>query len=60
MKHLLLIIDGMDDEPIPAFGNLTPSYFADMPALRYMRKKVLYHVGRLFRRVVFRELKSRF
>lgn len=39
MKHLLLIIDGMDDEPIPAFGNLTPSYFADMPALRYMREK---------------------
>ena len=38
MKHLHIIIDGMDDEPIPAFGGLHPSYFADMPALRYMRE----------------------
>lgn len=38
MKRLLIVIDGMDDEPIPAFGNLAPSYFADMPALRHMRK----------------------
>jgi len=38
MKRLLIIIDGMDDEPIPAFGGHTPSYHAHMPALRYMRQ----------------------
>lgn len=38
MKRLLIIIDGMDDEPIPAFGNLTPSYYAYMPALRHIRE----------------------
>lgn len=38
MKRLLIIIDGMDDEPIPAFGDQTPSYHAHMPALRYMRQ----------------------
>ena len=39
MKKLLIIIDGMDDEPNPALGNLTPSHFAYMPALQYMREK---------------------
>ena len=38
MKKLLIIIDGMDDESNPALGNLTPSHFAYMPALRYMRE----------------------
>lgn len=37
MKRLLIIIDGMDDEPNPMLRNMTPAYFADMPALRYMR-----------------------
>lgn len=37
MKELLVIIDGMDDEPISTLGNLTPSHFAYMPALQYMR-----------------------
>lgn len=36
MKRMLIIIDGMDDEPIQALGYLTPSYFAHMPALRHM------------------------
>lgn len=39
MKKLLIIIDGMDDEPIPVLGNLTPSHFAYMPALGHMREK---------------------
>lgn len=39
MKKLLIIIDGMDDEPIPALGNKTPRLFAYMPALNYMREK---------------------
>lgn len=38
MKKLLIIIDGMDDEPIPALGNKTPRLFAYMPALNYMRE----------------------
>lgn len=38
MKKLLIIIDGMDDEPIPVLGNLTPAQYANMPALRYMRQ----------------------
>ena len=38
MKKLLIIIDGMDDEPNPALGNLTPTHFAYMPALQYMRE----------------------
>ena len=38
MKRLLIIIDGMDDEKIPELGNLTPSRFARMPALDYMRE----------------------
>ncbi len=38
MKKMLIILDGMDDEPNPNLGNLTPSHYADMPALRYMRK----------------------
>lgn len=39
MKKLLIIIDGMDDESIPALGNKTPRQFACMPALNYMREK---------------------
>lgn len=38
MKRLLVIIDGMDDEPNPILGNLTPSYYASMPALKHMRE----------------------
>lgn len=38
MKRLLVIIDGMDDEPNPALGGLTPSHYANMPALRHMRE----------------------
>lgn len=39
MKKLLIILDGMDDEPNPKLGNLTPSHYAYMPALRHMREK---------------------
>lgn len=44
MKTLLIIIDGMDDEPIPALGNLTPDSYANMPALKHMHSmgKVSY------------------
>ncbi len=38
MKKLLVIIDGMDDEPNPILGGLTPSRYANMPALNHMRK----------------------
>lgn len=37
MKRLLIIIDGMDDEPIPALDNRTPASYAHMPALGHMR-----------------------
>ena len=37
MKKLLIIIDGMDDEPIPEFGGKTPVQAADMQALSFMR-----------------------
>lgn len=38
MKRLLIIIDGMDDEPVLAFGGKTPKDIASMPGLEYMRK----------------------
>lgn len=37
MKKLLIILDGMDDEANPNLGYKTPSHFARMPALRFMR-----------------------
>ncbi len=37
MKRLLIIIDGMDDEPIPDLDNLTPAEYADMPSLSFMK-----------------------
>lgn len=37
MKKLLIIIDGMDDAPIPEFGGKTPVQAADMQALSFMR-----------------------
>lgn len=37
MKKILLIIDGMEDEPIPALGNHVPREAAHMPALDFMR-----------------------
>lgn len=40
MKKLLIIIDGMDDDPHHALGNLTPAHFAYMPALQHMRENV--------------------
>ena len=38
MKRLLVILDGMDDEPNPILDNLTPSHYAYMPALNHMRE----------------------
>ncbi len=37
MKKLLIIIDGMDDEPIPELGDMTPASYADMQTLSFMR-----------------------
>ena len=37
MKKILLIIDGMEDEPIPALGNIAPKEAAYMPGLDFMR-----------------------
>ena len=35
---MLVIVDGMDDEPIPELGNLTPVACAWMPALSFMKR----------------------
>lgn len=37
MKRLLIVIDGMDDEPAVEMGNLSPASYASMPSLSYMR-----------------------
>ena len=37
MKRLLIIIDGMDDEPAIALGGKTPKEIASMPGLEFMR-----------------------
>ena len=37
MKELLIIIDGMDDEPNPLLGYKTPKDIAYMPGLEHMR-----------------------
>ena len=55
MKKLLIIIDGMDDESIPALGNKTPRQFACMPALNYMRERVMCRFSQPYPRVMSRQ-----
>ena len=41
MKYLVLIPDGMADEPVPALGNLTPMQKAKKPMMDYLASKSL-------------------
>ncbi|MDE5797031.1 MAG: hypothetical protein K2H75_07950 [Muribaculaceae bacterium] len=38
MKRLLIIIDGMDDEPVAVLGDRTPAQCANMEGLTFMRE----------------------
>ena len=38
MKHVIILGDGMADEPIAALGNKTPMQFADTPSMDRLAK----------------------
>ena len=44
MKKLLIIIDGMEDEPCASLGGKTPKEVAYMPGLEFMRLNCHTHM----------------
>ena len=45
MKYVLVIGDGMADNPVPELGNKTPLEYADIPTMDELGKACAIEVG---------------